>query len=89
MRYKLIFVALFLVVFVTDAYAMRCSRKLIQVGDHISKMFNYCGNPDTIRTSVTGRFDRIVVVKSYTYEMNGRTKVVYSVHGTITSIRSI
>ena len=81
---RVIFTALFLIVFVTDANAMRCSRKLVRVGDYVSKMFNYCGNPVFTMKDTSIRGDRVV----YMYKMNGRNQIITAVDNVIRDMRS-
>lgn len=81
---RVIFATLFLLVFVTDASAMRCSRKLIQVGDYVQRMYINCGKP-VFSINLSTAF---VNKQQHTYEQNGRTKVITVVDGKITSINT-
>lgn len=41
----------------SDAYALRCGHRLVQVGDHKLDVLEVCGEPDSVevRTGVRGR----------------------------------
>lgn len=84
MKYKILFVIFFVIVLLNDAHAMRCSRKLIQVGDYVSRMFNYCGQPRVVMRDVSVLGEHVV----YSYEMNGRTKYITTKNNIIISMRS-
>lgn len=81
---RAVFAVLFLVVFVTDASAMRCSRKLIRVGDYVQKMFVNCGKP-VFSIDLSTAF---VNKQQHTYNMYGRTKTVTVVDGRVVSINN-
>ncbi|AMK75545.1 MULTISPECIES: DUF2845 domain-containing protein [Methylomonas] len=40
--------ALGLLTFAGDAFALRCGHKLVQVGDHKSEVLEKCGEPDSV-----------------------------------------
>lgn len=84
MKYKILFVIFFVVVFISDSHAMRCSRKLIQVGDYVSKMFTYCGTPLHVMRDIGINGDKVV----YIYKQNGRNQVIITRDNVIKSIRS-
>lgn len=69
---------------VNDAYALRCSNKLIMKGDYIYKMLEYCGTPLHTMRDIGRDGDRVV----YIYKMNGRTQVITTRDNVITDIRS-
>ena len=84
MKYRILFVIFFVVVFLSDSHAMRCSRKLIQVGDYVSKMFTHCGQPDHAMRDIGINGDKVV----YIYKQNGRNQVIVTRDNIIISMRS-
>jgi hypothetical protein len=82
MKCRMIFIVVFLFVLVSDASAMRCNRRLIQVGDFVSKMFTNCGEP-VFSIDLSTAF---VNKQRHTYQQAGRIKTITVLNGKITRI---
>lgn len=63
---------LFILIFVQDVYAMRCQKKLVRVGDYVSKMLRLCGKPDGVNRDVSINGDTVV----YIYNKHGRDNII-------------
>lgn len=80
---RVVFAAVFMLVFINDALAMRCSNKLVRVGDYVSRMIRLCGQPDEVNRDVSIRGDRVV----YIYHKNGRDNVIITRDNVIKEMR--
>jgi len=69
---------------VNDAYALRCGYNLVNKGDYVSRMYEYCGSPLHVMRDIGVNGDRVV----YIYKMNGRTQVITTRDNLIIDIRS-
>lgn len=69
---KVVFSILFILIVVQDVYAMRCQKKLVRIGDYVSKMLRLCGKPDGVDRDISINGDTVV----YTYVKHGRDNII-------------
>lgn len=79
MRNFYIFVVIFMIgnAFYGEANAMRCSGKIIDVGDTSYKMLKHCGEPVAMQSDAWGSH------QTFIYEMNGREQRILVIDGII------
>jgi len=81
--YIAIIIVLVSLSFVKDSYALRCGNKLINKGDSILKVLEYCGEPLYSDFAIVR--DRLV--RLYIYKQNGREQRIYLRNGTVIGVK--
>ena len=88
----------------TCAHALRCGSRLIDEGDHVSKLLRYCGNPYLVQPRLTqvalgatightillGRYEDIVIEEwTYNFGPHKLMPIVRIGNGIVIDIRHI